>query len=136
MPPLPSRDSKPSLTLKIPQARVLQALLPINPKVDQDDWPLYNRVVLAEYAGFNPTTGTINRVLNGIPAGSSSGAPHPGLITRGLMVVIAVQSDGVSQDHYRITPLGVEAIRAFLATNTIPDTRDKASCTNDRYAVS
>lgn len=134
MPPVP-RDTKPPLALKIPQARVLKALLPINPKADQEDWPLYNRVVLAEYSGFNPTTGTINRVLNGVPPGSSSGAAHPGLLDRKLMIMIPVNSDGVAQAHYRITPFGIDAIVAFLATNVMPDTRDKASCTNDRYAV-
>lgn len=131
--PLVPRVVKPSLTLKIPQARVLKALLPINPKADHHDWPLYNRVTLAEYAGFNPTTGTINRVLNGVPEGSSSGASHPGLLERGLLTSLSVNSDGVAQAHYRITPLGIEAIIVFLATNTIPDTRDKTSCVNDRY---
>ena len=133
--PLVPRDIKPSLDLKIPQARVLKALLPTNPKLDPIDWPLYNRVTLAEYAGFNPTTGTINRVLNGVPEGSSSGAPHKGLLERGLMQVIHIDSDGISQAHYRITPLGVEAIVAYLAFNVIPGTRDKASCTNGRYIV-
>ena len=135
MPLVPPRTVKPTLTLKMPQARVLKALLPTNPKADQEDWPLYNRVVLAEYSGFNPITGTINRALNGIPEGSSSGDSHPGLLARGMLTMISVDSDGVAQAHYRITLLGIEAIVAFLATNTIPPPKDRATCTNSRYST-
>jgi hypothetical protein len=120
--------------LKVPQARVLAALCP---EAGVDDPPLGTvpRAALAEAAGILPTTGTINRVLNGIPDGSSSGASHPGLVETGLIERVELDLDGRATDSYRITRAGIAAVRAWLATNELPPLRDAESCTNRRYAT-
>lgn len=120
------------LSLKIPQARVLRALLPDDPTDHWRRWPSYNRAMLATYSGFNPTTGTINRVLNGIPEGSSSGTPHPGLLERGLLTTFYLED--ITEVQYRITEDGIKAIQLYLEHNKLPDPREKSKCTNDRYA--
>lgn len=123
-------------TLRVPQARVLKALMP-----KEEDrakhfayWPTYNRVSLASRAGFIPTTGTINRVLNGIPNGSSSGEPHPGLLERGLMKAESLETDSGFETVYRITAAGIREVEAYLADiGRLPKKRDKELCVNDRY---
>ena len=133
MPKLPEKVTR--STLRIPQARVLRALLPDNESTHWIDWPTLTRCALASKAGFIPTTGTINRVLNGIPTGSSSGEPHLGLIERGLIKVVVMEiNDGVFENSYRITAKGIKEIKHYLALNKIPKRRDKALCVNDRYA--
>lgn len=71
--------------LRIPQARVLRALMPGSAAKKP---PRLTRVELAEHAGFSTTSGTINRVLHGIPQGSSSGNPHPGLLDLGYVTLV------------------------------------------------
>jgi len=109
--------------LRVPQARVLRALMPLN---RDDDPPALTRVQLAQRAGFSPTAGTINRVLHGIHEGSSSGNPHKGLLDRGL--VVAIDLNGITE--YQITPEGIKAIEKYPQ---LPELRDKAICINNRY---
>lgn len=122
------------LSLRIPQARVLRVLMPDNKSDHYTEWPSYNRVTLASKAGFNPTTGTINRVLNGVPKGSSSGASHPGLIERGMIKVEVFDIDGISETNYRITAAGIKEYERYMATvKRLPARRAKELCVNDRY---
>src|SRR6185437_10627147 len=90
--------------LRVPQARVLHALLP---RSGSKSLPVLTRVQLAKSAGFSPTSGTINRVLRGIPKGSSSGSPHKGLLDLGLLAT--VDQDG--SIAYQITAAGITAIQ-------------------------
>jgi hypothetical protein len=109
--------------LRVPQARVLRALLPLE---GNRDTPTLTRVELAERAGFTQKSGLINRVLHGIREGSSSGNPHKGLLGRRL--VVAIEVNGVTR--YQITPEGVSAIKKHPQ---LPELRDKAICVNYRY---
>lgn len=119
---------KPSL--RIPQVRVLKALMPKK----NGEKPLLDRMSLAKKAGFNPTTGTINRVLNGIPEGSSSGQPHPGLLELGYIKRRALDIDGVIEVNYYITADGIKALVKYLTANRrIPEVRSADLCTNERY---
>lgn len=133
MPELRSFPPKPTThTLKVPQARVLAVLCPD----EGDDPPLGTvpRFTLAAAAGFIPTTGTINRVLNGIVTlNCTTGAPHPGLLTLGLIEKVVLDLDGQTTDSYRITRAGIKAIRAWLAVNKLPPKRDEKSSINTRY---
>lgn len=130
---LPANPVAPTFVLKVPQVRVLVALLPD----EGDDPPLGTvpRFELAIAAGITPTTGTINRALNGIPKGSSSGDAHDGLLAMGLVEKVVLDLDGRMEDSYRITRAGIAAAREWLKHNRLPPTRDAASCTNARYAV-
>ena len=125
--------------LKIPQARVLKALMPKDEAREHHftEWPSLIRTSLATKAGFNPTTGTINRVLHGIPQGSSSGEPHAGLLERGLLKAedFVVPEDGINETRYRITAAGIKAYGRYVAEHgdRMPKRRDKALCINDRY---
>jgi hypothetical protein len=97
--------------------------------------PTLTRIELAKAAGFKAGTGTINRVLHGIPKGSSSGKPHKGIIDLKLVALIVVTVDGVAVTQYHLTPDGTKALKAFEAENDKPGKVKKAStCTNDRYA--
>lgn len=109
--------------LRIPQARVLRALMP---KSGSKTRPVLTPVELAENAGFSPTSGTINRVLHGIPKGSSSGNPHKGLLDLGLLS--AIDQDGSTA--YRITTAGIKAVERHPK---LPKMRDKEICINNRY---
>jgi len=140
-PVLKRPSTKPAPILKIPQARCMSALMPDDPDSHWSCWPLLTRVEMASRAGINPTTGTVNRVLHGIPPGSSSGDPHPGLLERGLLHLERIPEDGgsigsttvVYADYYRITEAGVTALRGYLLHHELPPVRDKSLCVNDRY---
>jgi hypothetical protein len=126
--------------LRVPQARVLKALMPDKDVADRPeykcDWPTYTRATLSVMAGYTGTSGSITRALNGIRAGNrTSGAPHPGLLERGLIEELVFDIDGVLEDNYRITFAGIAAYRAHLAANggKLPPVKDAAFCTNDRY---
>lgn len=133
MPTLNTFPTKPTSQLKVPQVRVLVALMP-----DEGDEPppgTMPRQLLAKTAGFIPTTGTINRVLHGIQnKNSTSGAAHPGLLELGLMEKVDIDLDGRTVDTYRITRAGIVAVRDWLSHNELPPKRDEESSTNLRYA--
>ena len=134
--PLPSPKRGPALVngLRIPQARVLAALMPFDDRDPLIEWPLLKRTALAAKAGYTAISGSITRALNGIHPGSSSGDPHPGLIARGLVVEVVVDVEGMSETTYRATPAGVVEFRAWQAAGgIIPRVKDIDTCTNDRY---
>jgi len=133
MPTIPKSLANTITTLiRVPEARVLSVLVPSDRK---GYWPVLPRQVLAAEAGFVPTTGTINRVLNGVPAGSSSGPASPGLLKLGLVSKVVIDLDGETQDCYKATPRGAAALDAFLAARggAMPPVRDRSSSTNKRY---
>ena len=120
--------------LRVPQARVLRALVPAYPEDPPLEWPLYTRAVMGLRAGYTALSGTVTRALNGIRPGSSSGDPHPGLLDRGLIEVITLDVLGTLETNYRITAAGIREYQRFLAAGgTLPPVKDAASCTNDRY---
>lgn len=126
----PPADTK----LRIPQARVLAALVP-DPNADPMDWPMLNRALLGVRAGYTAISGTVTRALKGIYPGSSSGDPHPGLLDRKLIEEVVLDVDGVKEVNYRATAAGVAAYRTHIATvGGLPKVKDRAICTNDRYA--
>jgi len=110
-----------------PQARVLQALLPVagvNPSM--------SRAELCKKVEFSPTAGTFTRALNGIRAGSGSGKPHKGLLDCGL--VVEVKRDEDNEVVYQITAEGIKAIEDYLKKRgNLPPPRDKSLNTNIRY---
>lgn len=122
--------------MRVPQARVLKALVPAYPEDPPFEWPLVTRAMLGVRAGYTVISGTVTRALNGIQPGSSSGDPHLGLLALGLVEVIVLDIEGVSEDNYRITAAGIRAFREYTAANgdKLPPLKDAASCTNDRYA--
>lgn len=131
--------AKPKTTehgLRVPQARILQALMPAHPSDHYTEWPLLNRAALGIRAGYTAISGTITRALNGIHEGSSSGDPHPGLLARGLVKATSVDVDGVTEVNYRITAAGIREYEVHLAANgkQLPPVKDAELCTNDRYA--
>lgn len=121
--------------LKIPQARVLYALMPIYPDDPPGEWPLITRNELCHRAGFTTLSGTVTRVLNGIrPGNKTTGKPHPGLIERGLMECVIVEVEGVKEKNYKITRTGIKAMQEFMiAGRTLPNVRPRGICINDRF---
>lgn len=122
----------PKIDLRIPQARVLHALMPDRPDDPPSEWPILCRAVLGLRAGYTAISGSITRALNGIRPGSSSGDAHLGLIALGLVVADEVDVDGVVEQSYRITTAGVREFKAFFARNgsALPPLRDAALCVN------
>jgi hypothetical protein len=98
-------------------------------------WPVLTRAKLCRQAGFKSTSGSITRVLNGIrPGNRTSGAPHPGLVERGLVEVVVLDIEGVREVNYRITLAGIRAYEAYLVRGgRLPEVKDAATCTNCRY---
>ena len=94
-------------TLRVPQARVLKALLALGSGS-------LTRANLAEIAGFTRTSGTTSRALRGISKGSSSGTPHPGLLELGYVIRTDLDIDGLWEAHYKITDKGIEAVTVYL----------------------
>lgn len=123
------------LALRTPQARVLHVLMPARPEAPAIDWPLVTRAQLGVRAGYTAISGTVTRVLNGIRQGSSSGDPHPGLLARAMIVEVVLDIEGTKEVNYQITPLGIKAYQAYLASNggKLPAYRDASLCINDRY---
>lgn len=120
-------------SLRTPQARLLNALMPKNPGDEPFDWPLLNRSALGVQAGYTAISGTVTRALNGVPEGSPNN-PHPGLLERRLIEEVEIELDSGVEINYRITAIGVIVFKQWLADgNTIPPPRDKSLCTNDRY---
>lgn len=123
------------LSLRLPQVRVLAALVPAYPDDPISEWPLVTRARLGARAGCSPGSGTITRALDGIRAGWTHGSkPHPGLLARGLVEVVRIDIDGISETNYRMTTAGLAAYRRHLADRgTLPQVKDRETCTNDRY---
>ena len=122
--------------LRIPQARLLQALMPKFIEDPPSEWPLITRAQLAVRAGYTPISGSVTRALSGIKErNKTSGDPHLGVIGKGMVEVITVDVEGVRETNYRITPIGIKAFQRFIASGRkIPATvRDAALCVNDRY---
>ena len=123
--------------LRTPQARVLAALQPADPVDPPSEWPTVTRAQLGVRAGYTAVSGTVTRAINGIHPGSSSGDPHPGLLALGLVEEVVLSIEGVSETNYRSTPAGVRAYQVYLSQQgALPQLRDAASCTNDRYKSS
>ena len=116
--------------IRLPQFRVLRALT-------AKGRPTMTRAELARKAGFNPTSGTINRALHGIAKGSSSGDPYPGLLTAGLVEAIPVELDGgVTETRYRATATGAKAAKTYAKANgKARKVRNAAKATNARYQI-
>lgn len=121
--------------LRVPQARVLRALMPVDSKDLPDEWPLLRRDIMAIRAGYTPISGSITRALMGIKEGSSSGDAHPGILTMGLIETVELDICGLMETNYRITRLGVLAFQRFLEEGgKLPTVRDPSIHTNQRYA--
>lgn len=124
------------MPLRTPQARVLEALMPQYADDPLCDWPTVNRAQLGIRAGYNTVggvviSGTVTRALNGIRPGSSSGDPHPGLLSLGYVEELVFDIEGVKEVNYRITAAGVAAYQAHIsAAGGLPPPRDAASCVN------
>ena len=120
--------------LRVPQARVLAALMPNYPDDPPSEWPLLNRAVMAARAGYTGLSGTVTRALNGIREGSSSGDPQVGLIAGGLIDAVEIRVEGLMETNYRITSAGISAIQSYIAEGgKLPPVRDAATYTNNRY---
>lgn len=120
--------------LRLPQARVLRALVPAYPDDPPGEWPIYTRAVLAMRAGYTALSGSVTRALNGIHPGSSSGDPHLGLLALGLVEMIEIDVEGTLETNYRATHAGIHAYQRFIADGgTLPPVKDAAICTNSRY---
>ncbi len=135
--PPPSANGNGDLNnLRLQQARVLRALMPGDPTVPPIDRPLFTRANLCLRAGFKLTSGSITRALNGIrPGNRTSGAPHPGLVERGLVEVVPLDIDGLMEVNYSITAAGIRAYQAYFTHGgNLPPVKDAATCTNARYA--
>lgn len=121
--------------LRIPQARLLQVLMPAYPEDPPCEWPLVTRTMLGMRAGYTAISGTVTRALNGIRATNrTSGDPHPGIIERGFIEVVTVNVEGVNEVNYRITKEGIQVFQEFLSHGgSIPPVKDAQLCVNDRY---
>ena len=128
-------------TLRVPQARVLNALLPANPSYPTSEWPLLTRKMLNVAVGYSPISTGVTRPLYGVSEGSSTAHPHKGLLALGLVEVVQVDVQGAVEDNYRITKLGIVALGKFLVEGgKLLPTRDRgkgvidtSSYTNKRY---
>lgn len=126
-------DDPVDLSLRIPQARVLAALMPANADDPPTEWPMIARSQLGLCAGYSAASGTVTRALNGVREGSTSCEPHQGLLSRGLVEEIILDIMGVAETNYRATMLGVQAYRAYAAANNLPAMRERHTYINDRY---
>lgn len=119
------------LPLRTPQARAMSVLVPEDQSLPEFDWPLYNKAQLAARMGVTPISGTLTRVLNGIRAGSSSGAPHPGLLALGHIKETILDIEGSIEVHYQATRAGVDAYNRYVKENgELPKMRDRELSTN------
>lgn len=128
----------PRRLLRTPQARCLAALQPDDVSDPISEWPLVTRAQLGVRAGYTAVSGTVTRALNGIHEDSSSGDAHPGLLRLGLVEEVILDVMGVSEVNYRATMAGVRAYQTYMITHgsALPQLRDAAICTNDRYKKS
>ncbi len=127
--------------LRVPQARILQALLPVSEDDCVEEWPLLVRAVMARRAGYSPISGSVTRALMGVKEGSSSmksGKGMKGLMALGLIETVELDIMGVKETNYRITPLGVKAYEQFVRSGAKikPVSGDASAHTNKRYVKS
>ncbi len=134
---MPTTVTQPIPNIRVPQARVLNALLPNNPSLPISEWPILTRKLLNVAVGYSPISTGVTRPLYGIPENSTSGHPHPGLLALGLVEVVKVNIQGVIEDNYRITKLGIQALaKFFVEGGKLPTKKDRATNTNKRYMES
>lgn len=121
--------------LRIPQARLLRALMPADPSAPRVEWPLLDRALLGVQAGYTAISGSVSRALAGIHAGNkTSGPAHPGVLQLGLVEELRLDVDGLVEVNYRITEAGVRAYRSFLAGGgALPPNKPTELCVNKRY---
>ncbi len=121
--------------LRVPEARVLAALVPPDPAHPRFLWPLLTRAVLVQYAGFTPRSGVINQVLHGVGRVTRDRPrTYPGLLARGLLEIVEVDVDGLREANYRVTLAGVSAYQQYVTAHGVPgQKRDIRTCTNKRY---
>lgn len=124
------------IQLRVPQARVLRALMPKYPDDDPIEWPVFIRASLAMNAGYTAISGTITRALNGIrDTGNKSGEPYLGLIDLGLVEVLHFDIEGRIEINYRITSKGIKVYQDHVVKKgeELPKLRAANLCTNLRY---
>jgi uncharacterized protein (DUF1810 family) len=121
-PPKPGVEvAKGRYGLPLPQARILQALLPVAGKR-----PSMSRIELARTIDVQETSGTISVALGG--RGDSD---HKGLLDAGL--VTKVKGEG-NENAYQITTDGIKAIEDYLKEHgELPPPRDPKLNVNIRY---
>lgn len=120
--------------LKVPQARVLAALMPENVNTPQCDWPLITRTYLNMACGYSQISTGVTRPMQGIPEGSSSGNSYPGLLALKYVEEIILDIEGTAEVNYRITMLGAMAYLEWCAAGgKLPKLKDRESCINSRY---
>ena len=121
--------------LRVPQARILRALMPAYPEDSPSGWPMITRANLALCAGYSTVSGSVTRALNGIREyNKKSGDPHPGLIDRGLVECVELSIDGLNEINYRITHSGILVYQQYIQTHgDLPPLKDGTSCINNRY---
>lgn len=105
---------------RLPQVRVLLALLPRNPEYPVSEWPILTHAALNRRCGYSPISTGVTRPMRGIRVGSSSlgknGTAYPGLIELGYVEVVKLNIDGVVEDNYRITREGIAALGRYVMT--------------------
>ena len=117
-----------TMTLKVPQARVLKALLKAGGSG-------LTRGQLSVAAGFSAISGTVNRALHGIKRSAPQAEyanPHPGLLKLGFVTAHTLDVD-IPEVRYRVSQSGKKALAAFLSERKLGKTRDKSVCVNHRY---
>lgn len=134
--PAPQSESLKEHELRVPQARLLRALMPAVPSDPPIEWPVLNRSALGVQAGYTAISGSVSRALGGISASNkTSGDPHPGLLKLGFVESFELDIDGLTELNYRITAAGIRAYQSFLAQGgKLPPLKAATSCTNLRYA--
>lgn len=127
------QDGRPPL--RVTQARVLAVLYPEYPEDSVSEWPVFTRAQLCKCVGFKPTSGSLTRVMNGIRVTNmTSGPPHPGLVELGMVEILEIDIDGVTEINYRITHAGVVEFQRYVEIHgELPPLKDAALCINDRY---
>ena len=100
--------------------------------VEGNDLPrALSRARLNERCGFTSLSGTVTRVMRGLPGGTSSGAAMKGLIELGMVDVVQVDVDGVEEQCYRVTQLGRKVMGCYAGK--LPPLRSREVSTNNRY---
>lgn len=124
--------------MRVPQLRVLSALMPEDTTTDPINWSLFTAVNIADNLGASLISDLIRRALRGIQVGSTSSVSYPGLLELGYVESVTFNIDGVEETNYRITPTGVVAYLAQILEFGPPPakTRNRESCTNKRYSKS